>query len=121
MSVLIRPAQPEDAPAIAAIKCAVWPGEDSAAAQIIRSLQQPDHAAHVAVAEGSIAGFVDGFPTTAGDGAQRWEVDLLAVDPHWQGHKIGQQLIAASTEVGREAGAALQRAGVDRDLPSPQP
>lgn len=96
---------------ITAIKESVWPEDSHSQAQVERALQQPDHAAYVAVAEdGRTAGFVDSFPTTDIDGRVRWEIDLLAVHPDFQGRKIGQRLIEAATQAGRDAGVKYARA-----------
>jgi hypothetical protein len=57
----------------------------------------PAHTTHVAVdASNQVVGFVDAFATTAANGEQRWEIDLLAVHPVCQGQKIGQRLVDAA-------------------------
>ena len=111
MSPVLSRASAEYSADIAAIKASVWPGESHLQAQIERALQQPNHAAFIAVAEdGRVAGFVDSFPTTDIDGYIRWEIDLLAVHSQFQGQKIGQRLIEAATQAGRDAGVKRARA-----------
>lgn len=101
----------DDAPGIARVKAAAWPGEESDAAYIARVIPLPDHASQVAEdGRGGVVGFVDGFLTLSQAGALRWEVDLLAVDPACHGQGIGTALVQASTEAGRDSGAALARA-----------
>lgn len=121
MPAQIRRAGGEHAPDIAALKAVVWPDDDHSQAQVLRALQQPDHAALIALSDaGRVAGFVDCFPTRALDGRIRWEVDLLAVHPHFQGQKIGQQLIDAATKAGRAAGASFARALIQVNNPASQ-
>jgi ribosomal protein S18 acetylase RimI-like enzyme len=111
INLMITPATSEDLTAVANLKARVWPAEAPVVDRIGQVLAQPDHRVHAArAADGTLAGFVDGFLTQAADGSLRWEVDLLAVDPVYQGQKIGQQLIAASIQAGRDAGAGLARA-----------
>jgi GNAT superfamily N-acetyltransferase len=79
--------------------------------QIRDSLERAqDHAVYVAVDDDQVVGFVSGFNTTSVEGVLRWEVDLLAVKPGFQGQGIGRQLINTSYETGRRSGAALARA-----------
>jgi ribosomal protein S18 acetylase RimI-like enzyme len=116
MPAQIRRAGDEYAAEIVALKAAVWPDDKHSQAQVLRALQQPDHAARIALsAAGRVAGFVDSFPTSALDGRIRWEVDLLAVHPDFQGQKIGRQLIEAATQAGRDAGASFARALIQVD------
>jgi ribosomal protein S18 acetylase RimI-like enzyme len=111
MTLIIRTATPDDAAAIASVKARVWPAETPALDRIEQAIVHKDHATHVAhIADHAGTGFVDGFLTRSASGQQRWEVDLLAVDPAFQGQKIGQQLITASTLAGRAAGATRARA-----------
>jgi GNAT superfamily N-acetyltransferase len=73
-------------------------------------MPEPSHSTHVAVREGTVVGFVDGFVTRAGDGATRWEVDLLAVDPCAQGRGLGRGLVAANIAAGSTRNVAYARA-----------
>jgi len=95
---------------IARLKAAVWPEERADVAYLAAALAQPDRATLIAEADGALAGFADGFLTLAEDGARRWELDLLAVDPAHQGRGLGRALIAACTEAGRDFGAEVARA-----------
>jgi GNAT superfamily N-acetyltransferase len=111
----IRRATPEDAPGIAAVRRAVWPGEAVDFAFMGRVIAEPDHATLVAVLNGTIAGFADGFLTLAADGTRRWEVDLLAVHPDYQRRGLGAALTAACTNAGRDFGPSLARALIRTD------
>ena len=111
MTLEINTATPDDGIAIATLKGVVWPDETPRLDHILKTITHPDHVTHVARApDGQVVAFVDGFVTVAASGLIRWEIDLLAVDPAFQGQKIGQQLIAASTQAGQNADAALARA-----------
>jgi ribosomal protein S18 acetylase RimI-like enzyme len=107
--VEIRRAQTEDVWALADVKRAVWPDDTADGALITRAISREDHRTHVTLSNGVVVGFVDGFMTTSADGLRRWEVDLLAVLPEYQGQGMGRQLIEASTEAGRELGATTAR------------
>lgn len=109
MPVMICNAQITDALPIARIKQRVWPDEAVDRAQVERALRQPDHVTLLARND-RVVGFVDAFPTMGIHGLTRWEIDLLAVDPDFQGQQIGQRLIHAATEAGQQAGAAFARA-----------
>ena len=114
-SFAVRRAVPDDAPGIAAVKAAAWPGEASQAASIAAVIRQPGHATLVAVENGRVLGFVDGFLTHALAGVRRWEVDLLAVHPDHRRRGIGRALVTACTDAGRTAGAARARALIQLD------
>jgi GNAT superfamily N-acetyltransferase len=116
MSVYLCRAEPVHAAAICRVKTCVWPDELADVYQIERALQRPDHVSYVALTvAGVVAGFVAAFPTTSMDGRLRWEVDLLAVHPDYQGQKLGQRLVAAVTDAGFGAGVMLARALVQID------
>jgi ribosomal protein S18 acetylase RimI-like enzyme len=110
MMIEIRRAQTKDVWAIADVKRTVWPDDTADEALITRAISCEDHRTHVALSNGVVVGFVDGFMTTSVNGVWRWEVDLLAVLPQYQGRGIGRRLIEASTEAGRERGAVIARA-----------
>ena len=93
----IRAACAEDVPALAEIKSRVWPDEDSSPEQITRVLNSADHLTIVAEHAGSLAGFVDSFPTHSPAGLRR-EVDLLAVSPFFRGRHLGEALVRASVQ-----------------------
>lgn len=107
--IKIKPATPADAPGIAAVKSRVWPAETADPARISTAITDPAHAAFVAVDGETVVGFADGFSTRSREGQNRWEVDLLAVDPDYQGRKLGFRLVEACTLAGRERGAILAR------------
>jgi len=110
----IRRANLEDAPGITAVKQGAWPGDSHDETQVAAALNEPDHAAFIAVLErslqgGRVIGFCDGMLTLAADGARRWEVDLLAVLAEARGQGVGRALIAACVEAGRATGAGSIR------------
>ncbi|HLV34677.1 MAG TPA: GNAT family N-acetyltransferase [Spirillospora sp.] len=116
MHVYLCRAEPAHAVLIGKVKTCVWPDEPVDTCQIERALQRPDHVSYVALTvTGAVAGFVDAFPTRSVDGRLRWEVDLLAVHPDYQGQKLGQRLVAAVTDAGFGAGMMLARALVQID------
>ena len=87
----------------------VWPDSDVNVKRIENVLDDPVHSTIVAVLDGDLAGFVDGFMTTSVNGIRRWEVDLLAVRPDYQRRGIASVLVQASTNEGRARGAAVAR------------
>lgn len=97
----VRRADRSDAAGINAVKSLAWSEEPGINAAVI---ELPEHRTFVAVEDGIIVGFVDGFLTT------HWELDLLAVHPDYRGHGIARQLIKASDEAGQQMGANLTRA-----------
>ncbi|MYD11364.1 MAG: GNAT family N-acetyltransferase [Chloroflexi bacterium] len=70
---------------------------------------------YVALADGSVAGFVSNFITCDGLGGSRFELDLLAVAPGWQGRGIGARLVGRSMKAARLTDARTIRALVRRD------
>ncbi len=108
-TVEIRAATTDDASAIALLKSLTWPDEDSDAAQIARSIREPGHATFVATSAGASVGFVDGFSTLSSAGVHRWDVDLLAVHPHYRGQGLGARLVRANTAAGCQRGATCVR------------
>ncbi|MDQ7027073.1 MAG: GNAT family N-acetyltransferase [Anaerolineae bacterium] len=78
-------------------------------------IAEDDHASFVAVDNGQMVGFVDGFLTMAQDKTRRWELDLLAVHPDFQGRGAGKQLIQAFSDGANDYGATLVRALVAID------
>ncbi len=91
----LRYAVPEDAAEIAAIKKLCWPGEIVRPARIAETLRSSTHRTILALQQGRVVGFVDGFATT-GSGGLRWEVDLLAVEPGSRGKHLGEVLVRAN-------------------------
>ena len=81
-------------------------------------LQAETHSLWVAEAQDEIVGFVSAFMTPARDGQTRWEIDLIAVEPAYQGQGIGGELIAKTYRDG-QVRAPVARALIRVDnLPS---
>lgn len=76
-------------------------------------MSRPGHETVVAVDGDLVVGFVVGFTTLSERGEHRLEVDLLAVDPAWQGRGIGRELVRCLTEIDTDAdfARALIRVG----------
>ncbi|MCB9451743.1 MAG: GNAT family N-acetyltransferase [Anaerolineaceae bacterium] len=110
MDITIRQARIEDAAAITTIKDAVWSGESAERERIASVIASGEHSTFIAEWDGQIAGFVDSFTTRSATNVARWEVDLLAVHPGYQGRGMGWALVNAATQAGRESGAAFARA-----------
>ena len=70
---------------------------------------------YVAIADGSVAGFVSNFITCDGLGGIRFELDLLGVSPGWQGRGIGARLVERSMRAARLTDARTIRTLVRRD------
>jgi len=100
MTLEIQRATPAHAPQIANVKKLVWEDESADDSHIAKVIAEPDHVTHIALIEGQVVGFVDGFLTLSADGFRRWEVDLLAVLPEYRGKGIATQLVARNTQVG---------------------
>ena len=82
-------------------------------------LQAETHSLRVAEAQGEVVGFVSAFVTQAWGGRVRWEIDLIAVEPAYQGQGVGGRLIAKTCRDGQMRGADLARALIRVDnLPS---
>ena len=97
-------------PGIVAVKRFVWPEETADVAQVKTAIAAPEHAVFVALDADRVVGFVDGFLTRSVEGIRRWEVDLLAVHPDYLRRGLGRRLVQASTDAGRQRGAAWARA-----------
>ena len=105
----LRRATPADAATLAAIVAAIWPDTPADPAQIRRALAAPGAAALVVTAADRPVAFVSGFLTQDGAGRPRWEVDLLAVLPAFQGQGVGLRLIELSSSLGLALGGSLRR------------
>ncbi len=110
VEMTIRPAAVGDAAAVAAVKQAVWPHETIDVARIAAVMQSGEHTTLLADRESRLVGFVDAFATQPSNGELRWEVDLLAVHPQFQGRGIGRVLVEAATLAGQGFGAEWARA-----------
>jgi len=107
MSVIeTRTAQVDDVSRIGLIMKAVWSYAEPNHVRIARVVQDASHVTLIAVVDGVIAGFVDGFATTMMDSILRWEVDLLAVHPDFQRQGLASRLVSASSEAGQKRGAS---------------
>lgn len=97
----IHPAQPDNAPIIAALHESVWPAEQLSIATIQAALTQPERLTLLAADPHRHIGYVDAFTTRSQDGITRWEIDLLAVHPHCQRMGLGSTLIDAILKAAR--------------------
>lgn len=111
----LRTALLDDAAALKQVRDAVWPADSPSVDHIVAVLRQPDHVVQVALVDSVVVGFVDGFLTLSADGQRRWEVDLLAVHPAYQGQSIGKRLAAASVQAGHSLDAVIARALIQVD------
>jgi GNAT superfamily N-acetyltransferase len=109
MDAFVRRAKASDAPSIAAVAAEVWPEEPLDSANIRQLLAESGRTTLVAELDGSVVGFVDGFVTRAASGAQRWEVDLLAVSSAARGRGVGRRLVVESVAAGIAIGAEQSR------------
>lgn len=114
----IRRAMPADQAGVERIVNDVW-GQDVRDVAFRAHLQAETHGLWVAEAQGEVVGFVSAFITLARDGQTRWEIDLIAVEPAYQGQGIGRELIAKTYQDGQVRAADLARALIRVDnLPS---
>ncbi len=111
----LRPAQTGDSLIIHSACRMVWPEEDFKVQQIQEALADPQHAAVIAVKNGCVTGFVDGFMTTSAGGLKRWEVDLLGVVRAHRGRGIGLQLVQANLSRARVFQPQIARALIRTD------
>jgi len=111
----LRKATTEDVAGIVRTKRAVWRDETADESIVATAVSDPCHATLVALSEGVVVGFVDGFLTVSPGREPRWEVDLLAVDQRFRRCGLGERLVRASTEAGRTMGATVARALVRFD------
>lgn len=111
----IRLAQQGDLAAILHVKQATWPEEAVNPVYVADVLRDSGHVTHLAVVDGGIAGFIDGFLTLAADGVRRWEADLLAVHPDYRNRGLAVRLVAENTRAGLEMGADMARALIRLD------
>ncbi len=105
----IRQATEQDAVAIGMIMAVVWPDSPPQIERIQNVICNPAHATLLGLVGDTVAGFVDGFMTETTEGEARWEVDLLAVHPHYQRRGIASALIDVNTHAASEQGAIFAR------------
>lgn len=109
MKVLVAAARREHAQGIATVAAAaLFASIDADCPRMQRILDVGS--TFVAIAEGQVAGFVSNFITRDARGAERFELDLLAVSPLWQGRGIGARLVRSSLQAARKSGATTIRA-----------
>jgi ribosomal protein S18 acetylase RimI-like enzyme len=99
-----------DAEGLLAVERATFDESPYPAEQVARMLSSGPQRAWLAMAGPQVIGFVIAFPTTGLKG-QRWEIDLLAVLPEWQGHGLATRLIRAAAA--SEMATRLTRAAAE--------
>ena len=114
MNITIRPAMPDDAPAIAAIS-RLSLDTDMDESNIRSLLMLHRGFTRVAVLSGRVAGFADYFLTLSRADEIRLELDLLAVHPTAQGRGAGRQLVHAGIEQAKGLRVSSLRALVAAD------
>jgi GNAT superfamily N-acetyltransferase len=82
---------------------------------ILACIRSHNHVVWVAQEDKTLVGFVDCFMTISQNGTRRWEIDLLAVHPRYQGQGIGTALVRAGYDSGKEHGAGKARALVQAE------
>lgn len=107
--VLIRLADEQDVEGIIQVKRSVWPDEGFDAALIRQVVLDAEHVTQVAVIDDNVVGFVDGFNTVSQGGVPQWNLDLIAVNPVFQGRGIASELMRVNTTAGRDSGAGRAR------------
>lgn len=103
--VLLRGADEHDVEGIIQVKQSVWPDEGFDAVLIRQIILDAEHVTQVAVIDDNVVGFVDGFNTVSQGGVPQWNLDLIAVNPAFQGQGIASELMRVNTAVGRDSGA----------------
>ena len=125
----VRPARPDDAPAIARVQVITWRtayrellppdvldewDEDAAAASwraAIASPQTPGHGVLVAVEQDQVVGFAAYGPAELAAGqapepaGPTTEIAILLVEPRWGRRGYGSRLLAGISDLARAAGA----------------
>lgn len=107
--MIIQHATSRHAKPIAYVQKQVWPDENSNLQRIRAVLRDDTHVTLVALVNHQVVGFVDAFETTSSTGMPRWEIDLLAVNPAFQGQGLGKQLTLAATEASQRRNRTLAR------------
>ncbi|MFC0030906.1 GNAT family N-acetyltransferase [Micromonospora chaiyaphumensis] len=115
---VIRPARPEDAPGVVALRTAVHPylvrGVESTRRMIALPPPEEDWAAWVAEADGRVVGWVSAYRNRHTSAANVGEVSTLHVHPAYRLRGIGTALLDAAL-------GHLRRIGAKRLLTSSQP
>ena len=103
-----------DAEGLVAVEHATFNESPYTAEQVARMLSSGPQRAWLATAGPQVIGFVIAFPTVSLKG-RRWEIDLLAVLPEWQGRGLATRLIRTAATSGmatRLTGAAAEARAV---------
>jgi GNAT superfamily N-acetyltransferase len=119
MPISIRPLTPDDATTVVTV-IANSLGDSVQNVHIEQVMAGDNRASFVAVYDGQVIGFVDGFLTIAQNGTRRWELDLLGVQPDFHGRGAGKKLIETFTDAAKQYDATLVRALVATDNTSMQ-
>lgn len=106
----LRAAQPADAPGIAHVHQSVWHDETLDPLRVARLIADGQRYTAVAVHDGEVIGFADGFITTSASGVRRWELDLIAVLPQCHRQGVASALVSAMNAPARDHRAAVVRA-----------
>lgn len=94
IELTIRQASLADVVSIQQVKYAVWPSENPPQPNtVIAALETPSHQTLLALAGSELAGFVSCFVTSSAAGNARWEIDLLAVHPHFRRKGVASELL----------------------------
>ena len=107
--IQLRAAVHEDALAIQQIIAISLGDADTDILQIEDVIAYDSHTLIVAVEGSKVAGFACGFVTPAMDGQRRYELDLLAVHPDFQGRGTGRKLVSEHTQTAINAGVQYSR------------
>jgi ribosomal protein S18 acetylase RimI-like enzyme len=109
--MLIRPfgGSRHDAKGLLAVEKETFTESPYSADELVYLLTNGEQRAWLAILEGEVTGFVLAFPTCTLHGCN-WEVDLLAVQPAYQGQGIATELIKAAVEGAGEHSLDIVRA-----------
>lgn len=97
MAVQIITAEPHHAPQISIVIKRAFE-EDANPETIAAIIETGSHHTWVAISDDAVVGFVDSFLTNSLEVNTHAELDLLAVNPDYQGQGIGKQLIQTFTQ-----------------------
>lgn len=114
----IRRATPTDVADIGSVIRDVWGQEILPEVCLVQIADAPG-ALWVAEERGHVAGFASAFATLSAANQRRWEIDLVAVRPSYEGRGAGHRLIKRASRDGAQRGVAVVRALVRvSNLPS---
>ena len=105
---LVRRARPEDVPALARHRAALWPeGSVEEHAAELEPLQSTSDVTLVAASAGAVIGFLEGRLRSHADGCETSPVGYLEgwfVAEEWRGRGVGRALVEAFEAWAREQG-----------------